>query len=191
MTRCIAVSLLSFSALLATACSFDDKDDSAYWESQEGNAIPPEIMDAPIEPGQQIDVMPGTGAGLFIEYQPDGTWHIFASCDTQITNEACVWDVIALIPRTEDLEVTQEENLEPNYPDYDGTVRIDNAAVNWVVRTDIDFDGIFLKAPPGQPLRVDVLLDNGPALRFVNWISDGALNVGVPTNPIDFAPSGQ
>jgi hypothetical protein len=50
-------------------------------------------------------------------------------------------------------------------------------------------DEVVLAAPPGEALRVDVLLDGVHDATYVAWTEGGLLRAGFPTNPTVLAPT--
>jgi hypothetical protein len=136
------------------------------------------------------DIQPGQEAGAFIEYRAGGTWRVFTSCDSALVDAngqplpPCVWDIL-VIPFRTPLRSVSMEGLE-----FEDIAEVDDAAAHLIAVTDADFDGMLVEAEPGEPVRVDVYLDNGPAERYVYWVEAGGLNSGAPTNPIDLSPNG-
>src|SRR4029079_3601406 len=54
-----------------------------------------EVAASKIDTGATIsDIQAGQGAGVFVEYQPSGKWHLFATCDSTQSKYRCTWDVI-------------------------------------------------------------------------------------------------
>jgi hypothetical protein len=136
------------------------------------------------------DIQPGQEAGAFIEYRAGGTWRVFTSCDSALLDAngrqlpPCIWDIFVSPSRTP-LRSVNADGLEP-----DDLVEVDQGSAHLVTVTDADFDGMLVEAEPGEPVQVDVWLDDGPAERYVYWVEAGGLNAGAPTNPIDLSPNG-
>jgi len=137
------------------------------------------------------DIQPGQEAGAFVEYRAGGTWRVFTSCDSALLDAngrplpPCVWDILVQPFKTPVRSVNME-GLE--FEDIAGID--DDGSAHLIAVTDADFDGMLVEAEPGEPVRVDVYLDNGPAARYVYWVEAGGLNRGAPTNPIDLSPNG-
>ena len=140
---------------------------------------------ATIDSGELLDVEPGVGAGVFVEVEPDGVWHVYAGCDTAESGLACHWDVVMSVPISQRLELIEEEGLESN----DEVWILDGGALRLLATTRSGFDGVRVRADPGQGVRFDLLLDGAPQPRFFNWVGDGAVQQGAPDLPIILVPS--
>jgi hypothetical protein len=141
-----------------------------------------------IETGQHLTVDPGKGAGLFVEYDTGGFWHVFATCDSATSvagGASCNWDLIASVDPSNQLTVPDQSDLERN----DGVYSVDSGAVHLIFNTDVDIDGVGLATqPPGIPLTLDVKLDDVHDSSFVSWISGGAVQTGT-SDPAIFTPT--
>ena len=142
-----------------------------------------------------ITVTPGKGAGLFIQYAqndphapatPERRWDIFTSCDTDISDRPCAFDVIISAdptvvlsdPKAHDFEVVDTLTLET-----DGSIHL-------VTGTAGKLDGVSFDADPGAVIRIDMLLDGAAQPDYVHWISGGVYqDEGAVTNPVDFVPT--
>lgn len=171
-------------ALFAISCVDYGNDHLGGGAAPYDGGAQAKVAQADIDAGEQIDVTPGEGAGVFIEYETGGTWHLFASCDTKVSNTQCEWDVVATVAAGEQIDSFSGDDLETN----DAIIPIDEG-IRLIATTGLDLDGFYFDAPPGSTVRFDVFLDGGPVPRFVNWVGGGALNRGAPTNPIDLEPS--
>jgi hypothetical protein len=133
-----------------------------------------------------IAVSPGQGAGLFVQYASGGQWDVFTSCDTDITDRPCSFDIIISAdptvvlagPKPHDFEVVDTLTLES-----DGSIHV-------ITGTAGKLDGVSFSAEPGASIRVDVLLDGAAQPDYVHWISGGVYqDQGALTNPVDFVPA--
>jgi hypothetical protein len=181
----------SLAALLAatSACTYSDRHhDGHHGEGPSSNTPPIEepVISATIDTGATLaDIEPGRGAGAFVEYEGGGRWHVFTACDTELSDIGCEWDIIVSIAEGNELEGFDADRLEgSDYLEWESRL-----SVRLITSTTYDFDGFWVDATVGAPLRVDVYLDRRPAPKYIYWVGDGALHRGAPSNPIDLIPS--
>ncbi|HEX4335341.1 MAG TPA: hypothetical protein VH062_05475 [Polyangiaceae bacterium] len=136
-----------------------------------------------IDTDQTLDADPG--AGVFVEYAAGGTYHLFTTCDTDTSKLSCRWSFTASIDPTLSLAVTDDGSLESD----DTITRLDKGGVRLDFTTDADADGVAIKVPAGESLRLNMLLDGCYDPRFVNWVSDGSVRTGSPSDPLVFVPT--
>jgi hypothetical protein len=175
-------------ASAVVGCSYDNDHHHDY-----ANGPPTytgDIAQATIDVDATLtDIQPGQEAGAFIEYRAGGTWHVFTSCDAALLDgngsprPPCIWDIF-VIPFHTPFRGVSVEGSEQDFAE------VDQGAAHLIAVTDTDFDGMIVEAEPGEPVRVDVYLDDGPAERYVYWVEAGGLNSGAPTNPVDLTPNG-
>jgi hypothetical protein len=168
-------------ATFGTGCIIVDPGPDAVVVDTTVAAIPEVFVDT----GAQMSASSGDGVGLFVQYQGDGRWDLFTTCDTATSGAACNFDVIITPSAGDyfsgvmgtDLGPTSDVTLES-----DGSIRL-------VTDTDVGTDGVSFDADPGATIEVDVLLDGVSQPRFIFAVSDGVLLQGVPGNPVDFTPA--
>lgn len=158
------------------------------------SACPGAPTDSPrsvdIETGEMLTADPGQGAGVFVEYAAGGAYHVFSTCDTKLSNDRCQWLMVASIDPTLSLSVKDDGDLEYDDPDYpDAITRVDQGAVRLSFDVGDDFDGAVLTVPPGEKLRLNVMLDGCYTTNLVSWISGTTVENGAPTDPVDFVPT--
>ncbi len=146
---------------------------------------PDDDLDAPvtvdIDVGAQVGrVEPGAGAGVFVETDDAGHWHIYVACDTDVSGYECGYE---LYVQGEGVSVDAVEGLEPvdDFDQYEDEVDL------FFVTTS-DFDGVTLNATPGAPLTLTMYLDGASQPELIYWIGGGLQNEGAPTNPVVFRP---
>jgi hypothetical protein len=143
-------------------------------------AIPNVLIDA----GAQMSADPGNGVGLFVQYQGDGRWDLFTTCDTAFSGTACNFDVVVSAEAGDyftsvmgtDLDAASDVSMEN-----DGTLRL-------VSSTSYGTDGVSFDATPGSTIELDVLLDGVPQPAFIFAVSGGVVMNGMPSNVVDFTP---
>jgi hypothetical protein len=180
---CPALAL--FAASLLPACTYgDDRDSGNYYPDPGGGGGSGTIEQATIDTDQLLDVEPGTGAGVFVEYESGGTYHVTTSCDYTQGVE-CLWDVV--ITPLDDAPVT---NVSPFDLEKDDTLTFGAvSSLRLITYTTDDFDGFSFQTDPGAAVELDAFLDDGAANKFMFWVGDGAVHNGAPSNPVDLVPS--
>ena len=178
----LGVPLVFFSA----ACTYDNGDAQRVTATPVACDSPAEPATSTIDADRQIEVDPGQGAGVFIEYGAGGHWTLRTSCDTDKTNTAYSWDVIVTPEDGQALSLVTPYDFEPgdtvNPFSTDGSYR-------FLAATSSDIDGITFDSAPGAAVRVDSYLDGVCALPYFFWVGDGALHQTSPTNPLILIPS--
>jgi hypothetical protein len=181
----LAFALLSLP--LFAACGYGDHprhhyDDGSYQNPGSSGTI----EEATIDVDQLLDVEPGVGAGVFIEYESGGTYHVSTSCDVR-PGVACLWDVVVTT-----LDGASVKGVTPVDLETDDYVSLGATnQVRLVAYTGNDFDGFSFETEPGAAIEVDALLDDSAANKFMFWVGDGAVHSGAPSNPVDLVPSGK
>ena len=188
MRRALALSIPFL--FLAAACTYDNGDaHRVITDSQQPDPMVEcgTVARSTIDVDSQIDIDPGAGAGVFIEYATGGHWHVRTSCDTAKGSAACVWDVLVSPETGHSLSNFAPEALESNdslheYVSSPGTWQLN-------ANTSSDIDGFTFDGDPGAAVEVDALLDGVCAVPYFFWVGDGALHPGSPSNPLILAPA--
>lgn len=172
--------LLGSSVLWLSACG---STPTGYSQPQ---GDPVHVYSVNIDTGETLVPQPGQGYGVFVEYATGGDWHVFTTCDADVTGYSCAWDLIASVDATETLKVTDQTELEAP----DKVLPINGSAVRLVFQTDSDTDGVHLSGTAGEPLSLDIEWD-GPfaASSTVSWFGEGAVHTGAPSDPVDLMPT--
>jgi len=170
--------------LAAFGCSYDYDDDRHHdWHGDVQQNTDRRIARAGIDVDATLaDLEPGRGTGAFVEYRSDGAWHVFTTCDTELSGYSCLWDILVR-PLAASIHAVSAEGLE-----HEDFAEFDDSSAQLIADNDFDFDGIIVESDPGASMRVDVFLDGRPAERYVYWVESGGLHRGAPTNPIDLSP---
>jgi len=179
--------------LSSAACTYDNGDARRVSNPPPAStcsSTAPAVQTA-IDTDAQLQVEPGQGAGLFVEYGAGGHWTIRTTCDTSLKdNPACPWDVIVTpedgrsISNVAGLELESSTDSIAAYPD-------DPRSYNLIAQTAGDIDGFTFDTEPGTAISVDSFLDGTCALSYFYWSGDGALHTGSPTNPLVLIPSAE
>jgi hypothetical protein len=174
---------------LVVACGYGDHHHgNGYYDGYYQNPPPSSgtIEQSTIDADSPLDIEAGAGAGVFVEYESGGVYHVTTSCD-DAGQGACVWDVVVTA-----LDGASVQSVSPVDLESDDSVSFSAGnQVRLVAYTDRDFDGFTLQTDPGAAIELDALLDDVPANRYMFWVGDGALHSGAPSNPVDLVPSAE
>ena len=179
-------------ALLVTSCGPSASPPSAGggsafdWLGRTVPSTDAQAMVVKVDPGATLTVSPGQGVGVFVEYQAGGHWRTSWSCDTQITGQACQYQVTivargAAITSPAALVVAAGDSLTQPAPE-----EMDVATF-----TSTDLDGVTFDAPAGAPIDVDVVLDGAKVGVTFFFVQDGKVDggyMGALTDPLVFEP---
>jgi len=155
----------------------------------------PEVAEVLIDAGRGVELDPGAGAGVAVEYEGDGRWRVAAACDTNLSGSVCHFAVLASsADNASEFGELESIGLEAE----DELSLLDPFAVEMDWITAEDLDAAAFTTSPGASVRVSVLLfdpvpdsdddwTNDP--RLLSWVGSGALHVGAPSNPVDLTPT--
>jgi hypothetical protein len=133
-----------------------------------------------------IATTPGEGVGVFVDYDPGGTWHIWTVCDTTLSQALCTYDVTAQVVGGTVANVVGD-NLEPG--DAAGSTCTDSVFLS--VDTGSDTDEVRFSTSPGAPVQISAWLDGmlqSADLPLIYWAEgDAARNDG--SDPITLTPT--
>jgi len=175
---------------LLSACTYGASDDHPTGPDMTGG---PECSgparQGTIDTDSLLDVAPGQGVGVFVEYAAAGRWHVFAACDTALpantTKQACYFDVVVHPVGEGSILGISADSLESD----DSVALVGSDGVQMLSITDYDFDGFFVDTDEGTGLSVDVLIDDYCAATYVYWVGGGAVHEGAPSTPFELIPS--
>ena len=68
------------------------------------------VADLAIDDGGQVQLEPGSGIGVGVEYTEGGQWSVTVTCDTQVTVQRCYYDV--LVSTDDDAGITAFEAVD-------------------------------------------------------------------------------
>jgi hypothetical protein len=176
----VAVLGLTMALVSAGCIVVRDGDGDDDWGDPPPPAPPEEIFTVGIDRGAELEADAGSGVGIYVEYEGAGQFHVWTTCDTELSGYACAFDLFAIGAGMgrgfgEDLEGNDE--LVPNGDE-----------LYAYLETDYDTDGFSFTIADGEPMRLEVYLDGNSEPRFVYWVSGGVLQRGAPSNPVDFQP---
>lgn len=181
-------SILALSLLGPVACDYGDGRSHRYHDDVDPNdgLFCGDGEEAIIDTDEALDVDPGMGAGVFIEYESGGAYRVTTSCDAD-EGGPCSWDILVTPLDGASVRSLTPIDLESN----DSVSLVQGSSARLIATTGNDFDGFTLETDPGAPIRFDALLDEWCANRYFFWMGDGALHGGAPSNPLDLFPSAE
>lgn len=147
-----------------------------------------------IDTGEQLALEPGAGVGVGVEYAGDGQWRLATVCDTALSDESCVFDLLVSSDASDDgITAFEGVDLEPG----DAVLAPDPFALQLEWVTEDDEDALEFRTEPGATVRLSALLydpivdsafDWSDDPRIISWVGGGAVHRGAPSNPVDLTP---
>jgi hypothetical protein len=154
----------------------------------------PRIAELTIDSGAAVALDAGAGIGVAVEYAGLGAWALNVACDTLVSGEPCVFDVLVSTNDDAGISAPAGLGLETN----DSFSSTDPFVLQLDFRTEADNDGVSFQTAPGATVRVSALLYDSSSVysrfrwsedpRIISWVGNGALQSGAPTNPVDLTP---
>jgi hypothetical protein len=183
---------------LLVGCSADTGPSSSggggvysYGGPSSGSATPPgsgaQPMLVVVDTNRTMTAQPGDGVGIFTEYATGGHWHVWWTCDTNVTAATCNFDV-TVSSATGSLDNVTGQLLEAG----DRLAQASPAQVEMFTVTSTDMDGVTFDAAPGTVITLDAKMNGQPDSRILFFVQDGAVNgnySGTLTDPLMFEPS--
>lgn len=142
-----------------------------------------------IEADEALEAPPGEGAGVFVEYESGGRWHVWATCDTRLTGRACHFDIVAQAAHGPIRNIVGDglSHRDSLFQDCTDTVQL-------LLTSRADISGMFFETQPGATVVFDVLVDGAPYPELVYWYGsfretdESDVRYGAPGNPIALTP---
>ncbi|MGC4089974.1 MAG: hypothetical protein QM756_19215 [Polyangiaceae bacterium] len=170
---------------MAVGCTYGEHHSSNGSGVVDGPECTGPSREGTIDADGLIDTKQGDGVGVFVEYASGGHWHVFATCDTNISSKDCMFDVVVHSLGKSGVLSAVGDDLE----DEDSASLFGVDGIQMVSYTAADFDGFYLDTDPGAALQVDVLLDNACGASYVYWLGGGGIHTGAPSTPFELVPS--
>ncbi len=129
-----------------------------------------------------MDVEPGQGAGLMVEYLAGGTWQLWTTCDTDYTGLSCNFDVEVVTSAP--IESVSNVVLE-------GYERVDitgDYQLFFDASTGVDYDQVTFDTTPGASIDVELVLDGCVEPQYIYWVRNNQVLHGGVGSPIAFTP---
>jgi hypothetical protein len=139
-----------------------------------------------VDPDQTLVATPGNGVGVFSEYRTGGHWHVWWTCDTQITGLSCAYQVAISVSSG------TISNLDGrSLPASDQLTQPTTQDVIAATLTASDVSEIFFDAAPGESIEVDAQLNGERNGAFLFFVQSGQVNggyTGTLTDPLILEP---
>ena len=159
---------------------------SSFSGSSSSSAVPVQPLVVVVDTDRVLTATPGQGVGVFSEYRTGGHWHVWWTCDTAISRNACNFEIGAAVAggvianvQTEGAAVQSSVTATPR-----------QVSVSTVTTTELD--GITFDAAPGQSVQIDAQVNGTRAGQFLFFVQDGIVNggyTGTLTDPLVLSPS--
>jgi hypothetical protein len=137
-----------------------------------------------VDPNQTLETTPGSGLGVYVEYQTGGHWLVWWTCDSDQTGYACHYRIDASVTQGT-LTNVAGQNLEPT----DSVSQPNPQQVTAITATTSGADGVQFDATPGATLSVAVQVDADVYFFFVQDKKVNGGYTGALTNPLLFQPT--
>ena len=198
-----SVVTLLFASTMA-ACVYDDepprsltKDPKPYSpdpspSGTDAPAAPPPTSTSPspmlveIDADQTMNASGGDGVGVFVEYARGGHWHLWWTCDTARTQQACDFAVGAASTSGTITNLDAAE-LEGGFVASSSESRVEARST-----TTTQVHGIRFDTEPGATITVDATVGGLRDGAFLFFVQGGKVNGGFAgqlTNPLQFQGS--
>jgi hypothetical protein len=142
---------------------------------------------ADVDSNQTLQAQPGQGVGVFTEYKTGGHWHVWWTCDTNVTGLTCHFQV--------DVSVASGSVSNAGNQLTDPGDQITQPSSNEVSATTVTTtatDGITFDTTPGAIITLDAKIDGSDNGAFLFFVQEGQVNggyQGVLDDPLMLEPS--
>lgn len=134
-----------------------------------------------IDTDQTMTAVGGDGVGVFIEYAKGGRWHVWWTCDTARTQQACEFSVSAAAT-SGNISNLDSAELEGGFTTSPTASRVDATST-----TTMQVHGIRFDTDPGAIITIDAAVGGLKDGAFLFFVQDGKVNGGFAgrlTNPL-------
>ncbi|HEY8087483.1 MAG TPA: hypothetical protein VIF09_06555 [Polyangiaceae bacterium] len=142
---------------------------------------PPPLTLVTVDTGATLTSPPGEGAGVNVEYQAGGHWHVWWTCDTHVSGLPCTFyvDVIA-----ESGSITNATGDQLESDDSLATPASNEVTLNTNTTTGVD--GVFFDTDPGATINVLQQIGDVQDGTYFYWGQNGqVMGGGDPSNVAD------
>jgi hypothetical protein len=134
-----------------------------------------------VDSDQTMNANPGEGVGVFVEYRSGGHWHLWWTCDTNRTKQACEFSVSAQAQSgaITGLDATE---LTGGFVTSSTPSRVEAKST-----TTTEVHGVRFDTAPGAILTVEAAVGALKDGAFLFFVQDGTVNGGFEgklTNPL-------
>jgi hypothetical protein len=145
-------------------------------------------MLARVESNKTMNSTPGGGVGVFTEYDTGGHWHVWWTCDTNLSGETCPFDVKISVG-TGAISNTTSEGFDAT--DILTTPTVPSAGKDGAIQaktvTTTGVQGVLFDTDPGATITLSATIGGLYYGRFLFWVQSGNVNggyAGAVTDPL-------
>ena len=138
-----------------------------------------------VDADRTLSAVPGDGVGVFTEYRTGGHWHVWWTCDTNVTHHDCGYRV-AVTPVAGSLANAVGADLSPLDTFLQSSDRLDI-----VTETSVGTQGVTFDAEPGASIQIDAQVNQARNGAFFFFVQGGIVNGGYTgplSDPLVFQP---
>lgn len=140
-----------------------------------------------IDSDQTMDATGGDGVGVFVEYQSGGKWHVFWTCDTTLSAQACDFAIQASVADGE------FKDLDASKVALGTALSASHQQLNVTTHTSVQIHEIwFSTQKPGVPVTIAASVSGLQDGSLFFFVQKGQVNggyTGALTNPVEFEGS--
>jgi hypothetical protein len=136
-------------------------------------------MLATVDPNVTMNASPGEGVGVFSEYDTGGHWHLWWTCDTDVTNQTCPFDIKVSVATGTITNASSEQFaptdtlITPSTPASGPSGEIEAKTV-----TTVASEGVLFDTDPGATITVTATIGGLYNGRFLFWVQGGKVDDG-------------
>lgn len=131
-----------------------------------------------IDSDRTMSAKGGDGVGVFVEYATGGKWHVFWTCDTAISGQACQF-LLRMTATEGTLSLPKDKTVEPA------------EAFEFESLTRTEVNEAYFDAKPGSDVEIEAVIGGKHDSRFFFFVQNGQVNgdyTGILTDPLIFRP---
>jgi hypothetical protein len=190
LVRCGSQAVSFFAVgLLVAGCMADEARHGAWGRSEEAPVVHAATPTAPmlamvdtvVDPALAMNVEPGQGVGVFVEYWPGGRWHLSWTCDTALSQQACDFNIAASVA-TGTARITDAIAALGAIVTSPSVARVEIRA-----STQAELHGLWIETTPGAVLTLEASVGDLKDGSFLFFVQNGAIRggyKGLLSNPL-------
>ncbi len=134
-----------------------------------------------VDTDQTLNVVPGDGVGVFVEYRQGGGWHLTWTCDTKKSNKACNFEIA--VTAASAISGAKMEGVDAQ------ALVVKDTGLHMTTATGASLHGVTFQTTAGAVITVEAKVDGISDGAFLFFVQDGKVNgdfKGKLTNPAQF-----
>jgi hypothetical protein len=140
-----------------------------------------------VDTGKVMNATPGNGVGVFIEYASGGHWHVWWTCDTNVSDQSCAMSVAVSVGTGQITNAKIQQGASTTE-----SIATTANSVQAASTTSTSLDGIDFDTAPGAIITVDAVVSGTRDGRFLFFVQNGQVNggyQGTVTDPLELEPT--